>query len=507
MTDQQPIPAENAAPPPAAAKPAPSKSTRRWGWLGVILLFVALVAGWWLNVRASAADYRILGEGPLSAVAFPGGLISTDPILGTLGGSLRGMKDTWALQLLPSSMLMFRAPFTYDQTLRLHRTGMPGLVWIEVDGGFLPAVKTRTGYVASINASVGSRSFMPPKRGDIDPDEERLMRGNGQQGTLGNWVKEYQVAEGQVSGLAGSRGVMSMFGGSEREWSEKLRELSMPMIGTGFRDKEQMEAVEYLATWRDWNSPRFNAMFFDFSSMGMPPGMGLPSRTTSLRMIIKKGMGAGDAAKARDIVLGLIEWQPGGKIPKVPAGIRMNNETVEVGLELWRELVLDPKNTAETIKSMWEDQELMLEQRGRESWLPYDIALFPSEHLAKLAPPPAPLPSPSPRELAIEADQVTAARIDLMRQGVRVMYERRTTGQWPALDGDAFTSLTLEAKVEPADGFNSSAPFKVLAAKSVDDPLTLYSLGPDGVDQRGTLVYDPVNGLASPGDLLLTLKP
>jgi type II secretory pathway pseudopilin PulG len=54
----------------------------------------------------------------------------------------------------------------------------------------------------------------------------------------------------------------------------------------------------------------------------------------------------------------------------------------------------------------------------------------------------------------------------------------------------------------PVDPFAASN--QPISYSRADGACQLYSLGPDGFDDRGLLVYDPTNGAESDGDILLT---
>jgi len=49
--------------------------------------------------------------------------------------------------------------------------------------------------------------------------------------------------------------------------------------------------------------------------------------------------------------------------------------------------------------------------------------------------------------------------------------------------------------------------FRYLPPDGAGAPFVLYGLGPNKADERGTIVYDPTNGVSSVGDHVLTLSP
>ncbi len=69
---------------------------------------------------------------------------------------------------------------------------------------------------------------------------------------------------------------------------------------------------------------------------------------------------------------------------------------------------------------------------------------------------------------------------------------------------EAMPPATEEAPAQPTPDPGPAYIKKVITPDYT--AIHLYSVGPDGIDQRGELVYDPTNGTISPGDIVRTLK-
>jgi hypothetical protein len=91
--------------------------------------------------------------------------------------------------------------------------------------------------------------------------------------------------------------------------------------------------------------------------------------------------------------------------------------------------------------------------------------------------------------------QRTLCKFDLLRlETARRIYTLEHGGKAPARQQELVPAL-LPAL--PLDRFaKDKAPYRTAAGR-------IYSLGPDAVDQRGAVRYDPTNGSTSAGDLVL----
>ncbi|MFH0794343.1 MAG: hypothetical protein V2A74_09965 [bacterium] len=89
-------------------------------------------------------------------------------------------------------------------------------------------------------------------------------------------------------------------------------------------------------------------------------------------------------------------------------------------------------------------------------------------------------------------------RLNLLRAGVELLLD-------PASTESAQGKDYWQDRANPwRDPFTE----KSLVVAGTEDERIIYSLGPDLVDQHGELIYDPTNGVASAGDLVLRLaKP
>jgi hypothetical protein len=161
-----------------------------------------------------------------------------------------------------------------------------------------------------------------------------------------------------------------------------------------------------------------------------------------------------------------------------------------------------PVSAAE-LEAIWPDLEkhFAADARGTES----DMMALETPHLAYAgAMPTAMSGGATPNYLeAWTRRQVANAAIDLLREGVRARHVQATTGEWPAIGpDDLLLGLLLQPAASIADVFEPARP---LRAERTVDALRLWSVGPDGVDDRGLLQYDPTNGTTSAGDVILEL--
>jgi hypothetical protein len=95
------------------------------------------------------------------------------------------------------------------------------------------------------------------------------------------------------------------------------------------------------------------------------------------------------------------------------------------------------------------------------------------------------------------------ARLALLLEGVRARHYFETRGAWPPIGPDGSLENLLLAPALPI--VDPSRPDCRLQAALVEGGLRLWSVGPDGVDQRGAVDYSPRNGTDSPGDVTVTL--
>jgi hypothetical protein len=101
---------------------------------------------------------------------------------------------------------------------------------------------------------------------------------------------------------------------------------------------------------------------------------------------------------------------------------------------------------------------------------------------------------PEQQEMVVRA-KVADARFRTLRLAAAARHRLFSTRAYPA-SASEFAPLLPEGP--PADPF-TSAPLRFL---STPDLFVAYSVGPDKVDDRATIEYDPTNGTVSVGDLV-----
>ncbi len=148
------------------------------------------------------------------------------------------------------------------------------------------------------------------------------------------------------------------------------------------------------------------------------------------------------------------------------------------GLEIY---ALNCCETSDEFQLLWE----ILEELDCESQPP---------DLAKLA--------PFLSEQAIKESEIRHRRTDANFQLVRMATgaKRRFVAE-QAFPGNVGEFLPLLPEGPPKDPF-SSEPLKFIAAP---ETFTCYSIGPDEQDNGATVSYDPTNGIASRGDIIVEI--
>ncbi len=96
--------------------------------------------------------------------------------------------------------------------------------------------------------------------------------------------------------------------------------------------------------------------------------------------------------------------------------------------------------------------------------------------------------------------KTTHAKMALLHSATAVRYHLLSTGDFPASESKVGELLPGGLDVDPHS--DKGKPLKVYQGK---DEWILYSVGPDGRDQRAQTVYDPTNGTTSDGDIVLSV--
>ena len=95
--------------------------------------------------------------------------------------------------------------------------------------------------------------------------------------------------------------------------------------------------------------------------------------------------------------------------------------------------------------------------------------------------------------------KVADATFAVLRTAVAARYRLLTAGAFPKSPAE-FGPLLPNGPL--ADCFTTSAPLRFL---SKPDGFHIYSVGPDGQDNRAAIIYDPTNGSVSRGDISLRI--
>jgi len=263
----------------------------------------------------------------------------------------------------------------------------------------------------------------------------------------------------------------------------------------------RLSFLDLLADWRSWENPRplWMSRLPDFFACSTAPRIA--------RAHLMMAAMAGDERRARDVGLGMLHWRPAGYPESDDIRQSLNDSAFQQSQAAWQDFVFGFRRDAADLKELWMEQEESLDLLGWRDRSEDDILLRASLHVASRFP-------AVYQPYAVQFEErdllyrVTRTKQDLTRQGLRILYERRATGKWPALaDERTVTELSLHVDPEPRDFFETDGRLHYLAPPSDDAPFTLYSVGPDGVDGGGSMEYDVRKGSTSPGDLILRLIP
>ncbi|MCD6385573.1 hypothetical protein J7M23_07310 [Candidatus Sumerlaeota bacterium] len=97
-------------------------------------------------------------------------------------------------------------------------------------------------------------------------------------------------------------------------------------------------------------------------------------------------------------------------------------------------------------------------------------------------------------------EKTVEAKFELTRMAVAVRYHLLVNGKFPETDSE-FGPLLPDGPLK--DPF-SGKPFRFIN-KGETGSFVCYSIGPDEIDNRGGLYYDPTNGTVSPGDIIIKI--
>lgn len=96
-------------------------------------------------------------------------------------------------------------------------------------------------------------------------------------------------------------------------------------------------------------------------------------------------------------------------------------------------------------------------------------------------------------------EEYVRIKLQLLELKAAAKLKRNLTGQFPSTDADWIPSLIPSI---PTDPF-SNRPMLYTVNNGV---FTAYSVGPDGIDDKGMILYNPANGTVSKGDIVVYQK-
>ena len=96
--------------------------------------------------------------------------------------------------------------------------------------------------------------------------------------------------------------------------------------------------------------------------------------------------------------------------------------------------------------------------------------------------------------------KITDMKFQLLRMSTAAKYRFITTGDFPSSEKE-FAPFLPDGP--PPDVFAKNAPLRF--TRSSPNEFTVYSIGPDDIDDMASISYDPTNGTITPGDIFITI--
>jgi len=260
-------------------------------------------------------------------------------------------------------------------------------------------------------------------------------------------------------------------------------------------------ALELLADSDGWDNP---SLFYHSPA---PEYLAPATLAKRARALASMDVMAGDQESAVSLGLGLLKWRPHGRREPNLIGVLIDISIGAIAQQCWEGVVFGPPHDPAALMELWQWQEEAIDGYGWESPSDWNILYSPLDDFGAKFPGHGLRPFVNLEESSTR-ERTMRTRRDLMRQGVRLLYERRREGAWPAANADdRFTSLSLSADPEPKDYFAADEKIRHFRPATADDAMVIYSIGPDGTDDKAAIDYDPTNGTLSSGDVKLSIKP
>jgi len=477
--------------------------------VGALVLAGLTIFLW--RVFSTAADYWILTNDDLAVFSFKP--------LPIAKANLTGFSPDWVIRT------GFSTSYIYSRNglLKLNRsaTSSDGVEWLSVTGGAdvvtVPGIRFNYGDLADLD-QVGFR-------GDFDKAARILEDRRAQSGDS----LEFRVLHAHVLAKAhrfaeAKELVEPLYGREPADWreqyllsiAESIRIVSFRqdnafgpdewstrfprLFSSDYREGFDAGVIEFLRNWRPWSNPQP----YSVNDWGYGSRVRAIAKTGSAQAAI--GMMLGDLAAARSMSLGLIKWRPGGHEETSLIGVLANLAGLEIGLSGMADYLAASNDTADDLVGLWDDIETALRHRGKNTWKRWEILSDPALSLHEVSASPYPIPTII-RDDVLARERWTDARVQLLRQGVRVLHFRRATGKWPMPDADgSIPNLLIEADPVPQDPYSPTGHFFCIYPAHSDAPFILYSIGPDGVDSSAK---DELNSFdhGQVGDIVIRLHP
>jgi hypothetical protein len=96
--------------------------------------------------------------------------------------------------------------------------------------------------------------------------------------------------------------------------------------------------------------------------------------------------------------------------------------------------------------------------------------------------------------------KITDMKFQLLRMSTAAKYRFITTGDFPSSEKE-FAPFLPDGP--PPDVFAKNAPLRF--TRSSPNEFTVYSIGPDDIDDMASISYDPTNGTITDGDIVMTI--
>jgi hypothetical protein len=266
--------------------------------------------------------------------------------------------------------------------------------------------------------------------------------------------------------------------GSSNSWQVNVSDY------TSFQSKRSLiDDLAWRASQRDKQPPRRFSLSPDYGNFLARMNATKSACVASFAFLV-----LGEREEARDLLLGSYVIAEGTAEYLNPVEFMIAASSKQLLLPAMEDCYLRADWPADMLAAEREDLEAFFERLPART-LDEILLMFPAE----LQTTPAFRRSYGPTHLRWQAQE------RLLRAGLKAKVYFLKQGEWPEETG------TASDKEEFADPFAKGRPLQ-----RVQDPasgnLLLYSIGPDGADNKAARVYDPSNGIASAGDIILEIE-